>query len=63
MHVYMRMNACMCDHRGVFVALLYRSGGKRRGRAGEGDHLLDGQAEFESVQRVADADLPLDLRV
>lgn len=32
-------------------------------RAGEGHHLLDGQPQFEAVQRVADADLPLDLRV
>lgn len=32
-------------------------------RAGEGHHLLDGQPQFEAVQRVTDADLPLDLCV
>lgn len=45
---------------GVFV---YRSGSEWCRGAGERDHLLDGQAELESVQRVADANLPLDLRV
>lgn len=53
----------MSNHGGVFLVLFYRSGGKWCRRAGEGDHLLDGQAEFESVQRVADANLPLDLCV
>ena len=36
------------------------SAGRGRG-AGEGDHLLDGQPQFEAVKRVTDADLPLDL--
>lgn len=35
----------------------------RGGGAGEGHHLLDGQPQFEAVQRVTDADLPLDLCV
>lgn len=61
--VYARRQLRMCDHGGVFAVLFYRSGGKWCRRAGEGDHLLDGQAEFESVQRVADANLPLDLCV
>lgn len=42
---------------------VYRSGSERGRGAGERDHLLDGQAEFEPVQRVADANLPLDLCV
>lgn len=44
----------MCAHRA--------SAGRGR-RAGEGYHLLDGQTQFEPVQRVADANLPLDLCV
>lgn len=55
-------NPCSCDHV-VSAVLFYRSGGKWCRGAGERDHLLDGQTEFESVQRVADANLPLDLRV
>jgi len=47
----------------LFVVLFYRSGGKWCRWAGEGHHLLDGQAEFEPVQRVADANLPLNLCV
>lgn len=59
---------CVCVHKGVsgcryFSFFLYRSGGEWCRGAGEGDHLLDGQAEFESVQRVADANLPLNLCV
>ncbi len=45
------------------VAESHRASAGWRRWAGEGDHLLDGQAEFESVQRVADANLPLDLCV
>lgn len=45
------------------IIFLYRSGGQRGGGAGERHHFLDGQAEFEPVQRVADANLPLDLCV
>ncbi len=41
----------------------YRASACRCGRTSEGDHFLDGQAEFEPVQRVADANLPLNLRV
>ena len=37
-------------------------GGGGRGR-GEADHLLDGEPQLEAVQRVADADLALDLGV
>lgn len=45
---------CVCTH-----------GSRRRGSrgAGERDHLLDGQTQFEAVQWVADADLSLDLGV
>lgn len=42
------------------------SHGARAGRrrwAGERHHLLDGKPQLEAVQGVADADLPLDLRV
>lgn len=37
-------------------------GGGCRGRR-EGHHLLNGKAQLEPVQGIADADLPLDLRV
>ena len=50
----------------VFIVLFtgpYGASARGRRRTGEGDHFLDGQAEFEPVQGVADADLPLDLRV
>lgn len=57
----------LCDQRYVCVIMcvifLYRSGGQRCGGAGERHHFLDGQAEFEPVQRVADANLSLDLCV
>ncbi len=36
--------------------------GRGRG-AGQGHHLLNGQSQFEAVQRVTDADLSLDLCV
>jgi len=48
---------CKCLH------VPYRSGGGRGRGAGEGHDLLDGQAQLEAVQGVADADLPLDLCV
>ena len=41
----------------------YRSGGGRGRGAGEGHDLLDGEPQLEAVQRVADANLTLDLRV
>lgn len=41
----------------------YRSGGGRGRRAGEGHDFLDGEAQLEAVQRVADSDFSLDLRV
>ena len=41
----------------------YRSGRGRGGGAGQGHDLLDGQPQLQPVQRVADADLTLDLRV
>lgn len=41
----------------------YRPGRGGRRRAGQGHDLLDGEAQLQPVQRVADADLPLDLRV
>lgn len=41
----------------------HRAGAGRSRRAGEGHHLLDGQPQFEAVQRVTDADLPLDFGV
>lgn len=40
-----------------------RSRGGRSRRAGERHDFLDGEAKFKTVQRVADADLPLDLCV
>ena len=51
-----RVISCFCTEP-------YRASARRCRRTSEGDHFLDGQAEFEPVQRVADADLPLDLRV
>ena len=33
------------------------------GGTGKGDHLLDGQPQLESMKRVGDPDLPLDLSV
>lgn len=48
---------------GVLGVFVYRSGGQGRRRAGERDHFLDGQTQFESVQRVADSNLSLDLCV
>ena len=32
-------------------------------RAGEADHLVDGEAEFEAMERIADSNLPLDLGI
>lgn len=61
-HVSARRRQYVC-HKAVFVCVFYRSGGEWCRGAGERDHLLDGQAQFESVQRVADANLPLDLCV
>lgn len=49
-----------CDF--FFFSTYWASAG-RRGGTGEGNHFLDGQAELEPVQGVADADLSLDLRV
>lgn len=46
-----------------FVWKTHGSGGGGGRRAGKRDHFLDGQTKLEPVQRVADADLPLDLRV
>lgn len=46
-----------------WLFFFYRSGSEWCRGAGEGDHLLDGQAQFEAVQRVADANLSLDLCV
>lgn len=43
--------------------LPYRPWGGRGRGAGQGHDFLDGQAELEPVQGIADADLPLDFRV
>ena len=42
---------------------MHRSGRGRGGGAGQGHDLLDRQAQLQQVQRVADADLTLDLHV
>lgn len=42
---------------------MHRSGRGRGGGAGQGHDLLDRQPQLQQVQRVADADLTLDLRV
>lgn len=41
----------------------YRASAGRRRRTRERNHFLNGQTEFEPVQRVTDTDLPLNLRV
>lgn len=41
----------------------HRASAGRSRRAGQRHHLLDGEPQLQPVQRVADADLPLDLRV
>lgn len=56
MHERKFMQRCVC-------CIIYRSGSKWCRWAGEGDHLLDSQTEFEAVQGVADANLSLDLCV
>lgn len=53
----------IAEYAQLALVCIYRSGGQRCRRAGKGNHLLDGQAQFESMQWVTDADLPLDLRV
>ena len=42
---------------------MHRSGRGRGGGAGQGHDLLDRQPQLQQVQRVADADLTLDLHV
>ena len=56
--LFMPESVCLCVSSNT-----HGSGGGWCGGAGEGHHLLDGQAQLEAVQGVADADLPLDLRV
>lgn len=63
MHMSVHEEGSMYVTKVYLCVFFYRSGGEWCRGAGEGDHLLDGQAQFESVQRVADANLPLDLCV
>ncbi len=55
---YVSVCECLCECVWAYGACA----GRGRG-AGQGHHLLNGQSQFEAVQRVTDADLSLDLCV